>query len=291
MKKTLGEKIFDCLNVVFMSLLVISFIFPFWQLLALSFNDATDAINGGIYFWPRKFSLQNYIVTLQNPLIGNAYMITIARTVIGTALSVLATGMFSYGLSKKDLIFRKFYITVATVTMFFSGGLIPSFLLMRNLGFVDSFLVYIIPTLISVWNMIIMKTFFSSLPVSLEESAKIDGYNDLQIFFKIVLPTSMPIIAAIALFNGVAQWNAWFDAYIYINNPKLLPLQTILMRIISQNTAAQELAQHEQAASSSVSPEALKVTTMMIAIGPIILIYPFLQKYFMKGIMIGAIKE
>lgn len=291
MKRTIGEKIFDNFNILFMLILVFTFIFPFWQLLMISFNDATDAISGGIYFWPRQWSMQNYLVTLKNPLIGNAYLITILRTVIGTASSVLATGMFAYGLSKKDLVFKKLYLTLATITMFFSGGLIPSFLLIRRLGMMDSFLVYIIPSLISVWNMIIMKTFFQSLPASLEESAKIDGYNDIQIFFKIVLPTSTPIIAAIALFNGVGQWNAWFDAYIYISNQKLLPLQTILMRIISQNSAAQELAQHEQAARSSVSPEALKVTTMMIAIGPIILIYPFLQKYFMKGIMIGAIKE
>lgn len=291
MKKTIGEKIFDYLNVIFMCIFIFLFVFPFWQLLMISFNDATDAMRGGIYFWPRMWTLKNYQMTLKHPLIGNAYLITILRTIIGTILSLLATGMFAYGLSKKNLVFRKFYLTLATITMFFSGGLIPTFLLIRGLGLTNSFWVYIIPSLISVWNMIIMKTFFQSLPASLEESAKIDGYNDLQIFFKIVLPTSTPIIAAIALFNGVGHWNAWFDAYIYINDANLLPLQTILMKIVSQNSAAQELMQHEQAAESSVTPEAMKITTMMIAIGPIVLIYPFLQKYFMKGIMIGAIKE
>ncbi|WP_242985394.1 carbohydrate ABC transporter permease [Vallitalea okinawensis] len=291
MKKTIGEKIFDYVNILFMCIIIFLFIFPFWQLLMISFNDATDAMRGGIYFWPRMWTLKNYQMTLKHPLIGNAYLITILRTVIGTICSLLATGMFAYGLSKKHLVFRKVYLTLATITMFFSGGLIPTFLLIRGLGLTNNFWVYIIPSLISVWNMIIMKTFFQSLPASLEESAKIDGYNDLQIFFKIVLPTSTPIIAAIALFNGVGHWNAWFDAYIYINDANLLPLQTILMKIVAQNSAAQELMQHEQAVQGAVTPEAMKITTMMIAIGPIVLIYPFLQKYFMKGIMIGAIKE
>lgn len=295
MQKTSGEKIFDRFNEVFFLILAFIFLYPFYNLIIISLNDATDAMRGGIYFIPRKWSLDNYIAVFKNSLLGRAYLITILRTIIGTVSSVLATGMFAYGLSKRDLMFRNVYLTLATITMFFGGGLIPSFLLIKHLGLLDNFLVYIIPSLISVWNMIIMKSFFQSTSVSLEEAAKIDGYNDAQIFFKIIIPISMPIIATISLFNGVGHWNAWYDAYIYINNPNLLPLQTILMRIISQSTAAQELSklatQNEFAARSMVTPEAIKITTMVVSIGPIILIYPFLQKYFVKGVMIGAVKE
>jgi len=294
MKKSFGEKLFDVVNVVLFLIVIVVMLYPFYRSLIVSLNDGVDASRGGIYFWPRVWTFDNYLTVFKNPKLLNAYGITILRTAVGTLCSVLATGMFAYALSKKYLMYRKFYLAVATFTMFFSGGLIPTFLLIKNLGLLNSFWVFIIPALISVWNMIIMKTFFQSNPETLEDSAKIDGYNELQIFFRLVIPISKPIFAAIALFNGVWHWNAWFDATIYISNPDLLPLQTILVKIITEHAASQDLNRlfySDQALVVNVTTESLKVATMMVAIGPIIALYPFLQKYFMKGIMIGSIKE
>jgi len=289
-KKSSEEKISNIALIIFFLVAGFIFVFPFYNLLVRSFNDAYDSIRGGIYFWPRKWSLANYITVLSNPVLGKSYIVTISRTIIGTVTSVLATGMISYGLSKKQLVFRKFYLILIVITIFFSGGLVPDFILMRNLHLTNNFLVYIVPLFISIWNILVMKSFFVSIPSSLEESAQIDGYNHIQIFFKIVIPVSMPLFACISLFNGVAQWNAWFDAYIYVSNRDLFPLQTILVRIIKQNAAMQDLSA-DLNLQAMMTPEAIKVATMMIAIGPIILIYPFLQKYYIKGIMLGSIKR
>ena len=294
-KKSAMEKIkfADILILLLFIVLGFLFLYPFWYLIVVSFNDAYDTMRGDIYFWPRTFSLENYRIVFQNELLLNAYLITIARTILGTVLSVLATGMFAYSLSKKNLLFRKFYTVFAIITMFFSGGLIPTFLLIKALGLYDNFLVYIIPGLINVWNMLLMKSYFMSVPASMEESAKIDGGNDIQIFFRLIIPTTIPIVATIALYNGVAQWNSWFDAYMYIDNQKLLPLQTILMKMIAQSSASQTISQILGSAQEgiTITPESLRVTTMVVAIGPIVFIYPFLQKYFAKGIMLGSIKE
>lgn len=282
----------DLILVVIFAILMFIFIFPLWQLLAISLNDAQDAMRGDIYFWPREFTLDNYKMVFENPTIYNAYLITILRTVIGTVTSVLATGMFAYGLSKPYLVFRRTYSTLALITMFFGGGLIPTFILIKSLGLIDSFWVYILPSLINVWNMLIMKAYFTGIPESLEESAKLDGCTDAGVFFRIVLPSAKPILATIALFNGVGHWNSWFDAYMYVTDEKLLPLQTVLMKMVSQQSSNQMLSQMmgQYTGQSQVTPEALRITTMMVAIGPIIFIYPFLQKHFAKGMLLGAVK-
>lgn len=294
MKRTLGEKIFDVFNVILMLALAFVFFYPVYNLFVLSLNDAKDAMRGGIYFLPRVFTLDNYIAVFKNNQLFQAFFISVARTVIGTAASLLMTAMLGYGLSKKNLMFRKFYNILFMITMFFSGGLIPYYLTIKSYRLLDSFWVYIIPSLISVWNMIIMKTFFMSFPQSVEEAAKIDGCSDFKTFFRIVLPLSKPVVATIALFNAVGQWNSWFDAYLYVNDSKLMPLQTILMRIINQNSAAVELSKlmsNEFAQSMKVSAESIKYATMMVATIPIVLVYPFVQKYFVNGIMIGSVKE
>ncbi|HEY0826733.1 MAG TPA: carbohydrate ABC transporter permease, partial [Bacilli bacterium] len=209
MGRTRNEKIQDVLNVLFFVIVTLGFIYPFWYLLALSFNSAADTMANSIVFLPNSFTLANYEAVFNNDSLLNAYLITILRTVIGTAFSVMATGMFAYGMSKKYLVFHTFFFTLTMITMFFHGGLIPTVLLIKSMGLMNNFMVYIIPALVNVVFMLIMRTYYLTLSPALEESAKIDGYNDLQIFFKIVLPSSLPIIAAIALFNGVAQWNSW----------------------------------------------------------------------------------
>lgn len=298
LKKSVGEHIFDICNILFFALLSFSFVYPFLNIVVISFNDPVDAMRGGIYFWPRVFSLENYKEVLSNPKIYTGYGVTIARTVIGSLTHVFCTAMFAYGLSRKRLMFRKTYTVLCVITMFFSGGMIPSYLLMRNLHLLNSFWgVYIIPGLIGVWDAMIFKTFYGGIPDALEEAAKIDGSSDFGVFFKIIFPLAKPCIAAIILFCGVGHWNSWFDAYIYMTDEKLMPLQTILMQIINQSAATQGTNVETATAilsvdgkKSTVTPESIRYATMVVATGPIILIYPFMQKYFEKGVMIGSVK-
>lgn len=299
MKETVGEKVFNVFNIIILSLLSASFLYPFWNTFVLSFNDSLDSLRGGVYFWPRIFTLDNYQAVLSDSTIYRAYVITILKTVFGTLTSVTFTGMFAYGLSKKKLMFRNFYLTICTITLFFSGGLIPTYLLYRSLGLLDNFMVYIIPGLWSVGNMLVMKSFFVGLPNALEEAAEIDGCNHLQIFFQIIVPLSMPVISTVALMNAIAHWNGWFDAYIYINNETLYPLQTVLMKIINQSNMITAMKSGEMfqsqtdvsVSSGMVTSEGIKMATMMVTVGPIILVYPFFQKYFVKGMTLGSIKE
>ncbi len=292
--KTKTEKIFDVIIIIAVILLTIIFLYPFLYILAVSFNDPSDTLKGGIVLWPRKFSTIAYETVFQNDSLLNAYGITIARTVIGSVTSVVFTGMFAYGLSKKRLMFRNFYFNLCIITMFFGGGLIPSVILIKNLGLTNNFLVYIIPALNSVFNMLVMKSFFNTLPASLEEAAKIDGCNDMGVFIKIVIPASLPIIATIMLFNAVGQWNTWMDAYLYVKDQNLMPLQTILQRILNQAEAQQtlkDLALGADVAAQRITPQAVQLATMVVSIGPIVAVYPFFQKYFVKGFLIGAVKE
>lgn len=299
MKETVGEKIFNVINIIILSLLSASFLYPFWNTCVLSFNDSLDTLRGGIYFWPRIFTLDNYKAVLADATIYRAYVITILKTVIGTLTSVIFTGMFAYGLSKKKLMFRNFYLTICTITLFFSGGLIPTYLLYRSLGLLDNFMVYIIPGLWSVGNMLVMKSFFVGLPNALEEAAEIDGCNHLQIFFQIIIPLSMPVISTVALMNAIGHWNGWFDAYIYINDESLYPLQTVLMKIINQSNMITAMKKGDMfqsqmnisTSSGMVTTEGIKMATMMVTVGPIILVYPFFQKYFVKGMTLGSVKE
>lgn len=291
-KRSAGDVVFDCFLYLFLAIMAFLFIYPFWMVLVMSFNSAADTMRGGIMFWPREFTLNNYAAVFKDNAIYKAYFITVARTVIGTVTHLLCTSAFAYGLSKKHLLFRKTYFTLCIITMFFSGGMIPGVLNIFNLGLGDSFWVYIIPGLYGVYDMIIIKSFFHSLPPALEESAKIDGANDLQVFFRIVLPNSKAVLATIGLATAVGQWNAWFDAYLYIQNENLWPVQLLLQRVITSATnMADAVAQNPNLAAGAISPYSVQLATIVVAIGPIILIYPFFQKYFVKGMMIGAVKE
>ncbi len=291
--RTKGEKTFDIINIVLMALFCLMIIYPVWNTVVISLNDATDAMMGGLYWWPRKFSLESYKTVLETPGIFKAFGVTVAKTVVGVITHVLFTAMVAYGLSKRDLVGRKLYLTVGVITMFFNGGLIPNYLLIRNLGLLDNFMVYIIPALFSFFDLIIFQSFFRELPASLEESAFIDGANEFQIFLKIILPLSMPVMATIALFNGVYQWNDFFTGIIYINNPDLQPIQTFLYKVIVQNSSSQMLSAMPAAVTNlaKTTSESIKLATMVIATLPIVLVYPFLQKYFVKGMLLGSVKE
>lgn len=279
-----------------LALLAFSTFYPFWNAAVISFNGGTDTALGGITFWPRVFTLENYQVVFNDKRMLSAFGVSVLRTIAGTVTSILVTAIFAYGMSKSELMGRKFYMVLCIVTMYFSGGLIPSFLLIRGMGLMNSFWVFIIPSLVSVWNMIIFRTFFKELPAGLEESAQIDGSGNWGIFFRIILPLSGPVIATLALFTAVYHWNDWFLPSIYINKEKLLPIQTLLKQILSSNIMSDQLSQMDSAAQSrmdqmrTVTTKSLSMATMMVATVPIMLVYPFVQKYFVKGVLVGSMK-
>ncbi|RAR42912.1 carbohydrate ABC transporter permease [Paenibacillus sp. MDMC362] len=289
-RRTKGEAFFDIFNNFGMLIVCFLTIYPIWYVLVNAFNDGQDAMRGGIYWWPRIFSLENFSAVFQSTGIMTAMGITVAKTVIGVFIHVLFTAMVAYAFSRKGLIGGKFYILLGTVTMFFGGGLIPTYLLIKDLNMLDSFLVYIIPAMFSFFDLIIFMTFFREIPDGLEEAAKIDGANDWSIFLRVVLPVSMPVIATIALFHGVYQWNDYFTGVIYINNTDLQPIQTYLYKVVAQSSSNQMMAQVPGGVAKTVTSQSIKMATMVVTTAPIVFVYPFLQRYFVKGMMIGSIK-
>lgn len=289
-RRTYQEAAFDYFNFVFMLIICFVTIYPIWYVLVNSFNEGNDAMRGGIYWWPRVFSIDSYKAVFANNGIMLAMGVTVAKTLIGTVVHVLFTAMVAYAFSRKELIGRNVYMLIGTVTLFFSGGLIPYYLLIRDLGMLDSFLVYIIPAMFSFFDLIIFLSFFQEIPDALEEAAKIDGANDFKIFYQIILPVSMPVVATIALFHGVYQWNDYFTGMIYINKSDLQPIQTYLYRVVAQSSSNQMMAATTGSVAKTVSSQSIKLATMVVTTLPIVLVYPFLQKYFVKGFMIGSIK-
>ncbi|HAH61330.1 MAG TPA: ABC transporter permease [Treponema sp.] len=290
-KKLGTSTVSDTLINLLMVIICFIALYPVWYTIIISFNDSADSMRGGIYWWPRKFSLESYRTVFQDQTIIKAFIVTILRTLIGTVTSVFFTAMVGYAFSKKYIMFNKFYTVFGTITMFFGGGLIPYFITIKNIGLYDSFWVYIIPNLFNFYNMIIFMSFFRELPAGLEESAKLDGANDLRIFIRIVLPLSMPVVATIALFNGVWHWNDYFSGVMYINNSDLQPIQTFLYRVVASASASKAVvAMPAGITAQQVSSQSVRLATMVVTTAPIMCVYPFLQKYFVKGIMIGSIK-
>lgn len=293
----LADRLFDIFNIVFMILLVVVTLYPFINMLAMSFNDANDSIRGGIYLWPRVWTLHNYEYIFNESSIYGATLISILRTVVGTAVSVFCTAMLAYTVSRQEYVLRKFVTMAFVFTMYFSGGLIPGYLLIRELGLINSFWVYIFPGIIGVFNMIVIRSFIEGLPDGILESAKIDGAGDFTTFIRIVLPLTVPALATVSLFVAVAQWNSWFDVFLYnSSNINLSTLQYELMKILqTSNTAANSMTAADQFASgqggtATVTPTSIRATMTIIASVPIIMVYPFLQKYFVKGMTVGGVK-
>lgn len=302
MKLAKNERVFDIFNYFFLSLFALMCLYPFIYMLALSFNTGTDTMKGGITVYPRLFTFANYAAIFRDGVILNAYKITILRTVIGTLSSVIITGLVAFGLSEKKLPGRKYIMSLLLIPMFFGGGLIPYYLVLKSYSLLDNFLVYIIPGMFSIWNCIVMKTFFMQIPDSLKESVRIDGGNELQIFLRIVVPTSMPMFAAIALFVAVGHWNDWFSGAYFVSRTELVPVQTYLQLIMNrtmqsflEKDASQIIFQQRLTMGlfdfSKTTSFSLKVTAVVVGTAPILILYPFLQKYFVKGVMIGSIKE
>jgi putative aldouronate transport system permease protein len=294
-KQNPADRIISGIIILVLALICFSMLYPFWNAVVIAFNDSRDTMIGGLTFWPRKFTLENVGYVLQDPRIGNAFLISILRTGTGTIVSILVTALMAFGLSRPELKFRKFYLALAVFTMYFSGGMIPSYLIIRALGLRNNFLVYILPGALSVWNMIIFRSFFVTLSAGLIESARLDGAGWYTIFFMIVIPVSMPVFATLALFTAVGQWNSWFDAALYISKQELMPIQNILITIMNANTMQELLSKlsgtaAEALSRSVVSSRSITMATMVVATTPILLVYPFVQRYFVSGVMIGSLK-
>jgi putative aldouronate transport system permease protein len=292
---SLSDKLFDLFIYLFLIVIFLVTFYPFWNILVVSLNDATDSVRGGLYLWPRQFTLESYKSIFRNAELINSVKVTVLRTIIGTPLSVLVISMMAYSLSKRELIAWRAFTLFFIFTMYFGGGLIPTYMIIKSLGLIDSFWVFIFPGLVGVFLMILVRTYIEQLPPEMEESAKIDGANDLQIFGRMVLPLCVPVLATIALFIGIGHWNSWYDSYIYTYKPELKTLQAILVKILNQFQTGAMVSEAEQLANSSkrtpVSGESIRMAVTMVATLPIVFIYPFLQRFFVKGIMMGAIKS
>jgi len=290
--------IFHTLNTLFLLLLAFITLYPFWNTIAISFNDAMDAIRGGITLWPRKFSVYNYQVLFRTDAIPRAFLVSVARTVINLITSVFFTAMIAFALSRQEFILRKPLTFILVLSMYINAGLIPTFLLIRNLGMYGTFWVYVVPGIVNAFNFVVMRTYMRSIPESIIESARIDGYGDFYIFVRIILPLCLPVLATIGLFVAVGSWNAWFDTMIY-NSGKvnLHTLQYKLMEYLqasqSQSRSASDagaLALQSQQ-SQMVTPLSIRAAITVIAAAPILFVYPFMQRYFVVGLNVGGVKE
>lgn len=281
---------FEIGNTLLMLAVCFLTLYPMWFVLVNSLNSPDQASLGTVNWFPSELSLASYSVAFNDKTLMNGFYITTMRTVIGTVVHVLFTAIIAYGISKTHLIGRKLYLKISLITMLFSGGLIPSFILMTKLGLYDSFWVFILPSMYTFFNMVIFMSFFRTIPDSLEESAKVDGASDYGVLFRIVLPNSMAVIATIALFSAVYHWNDYYQGVIYIHSQELLPLQTMLYKIIAENSMSFMQQQAMAQFGARLPGNSIKFASMMVATLPILIFYPFIQRYLVKGVMIGAIK-
>lgn len=293
-RKSSSDVVFQGLNLLFLFVLGFITLYPFWNLLAVSFNDSLDTLKGQVFFWPNQFTLDNYAIIFQNESLFGSALRSVLRTLLGTVLSVGCTTMLAYTLSRREYVLRKPINLILVVSMYVNGGLIPMYMLIKNLGLTNTFAVYIIPGLIGVFNVIIMRSYFDQLPEALVESARIDGASDIGVLFRIILPCSLPVLATVTLFVAVGHWNSWFDNYLYNNKDSLSLLQYELMKIMTKSTTevtSNALAAMDHEKLRQTSPQSIRATMTIIVTFPILFVYPFLQKYFIQGITVGAVKE
>ncbi len=285
---------FDWINYAVMVLLAFIMIYPLWYCVAGSLNEGMDYLRGGVFLWPRKWTLANYKAVFLDSAILNAFWVTIWKCLVGTVTSVLCTAMVAYAITRPKLRLKKLYIPFIMLTMFFSGGLIPYFILIVDLGLYDSFWVYIIPTMFSAYNMIIIQSFMRELPSELIESAKLDGASEYRIFFQMILPLSKPVLATIALFTVVTHWNSYFDSMMYTSSQELQTIQLFLKKVITDPSVSRGLGSAATIAipdqAATLTPQVVKLATMVVTALPVVCIYPFLQRYFVKGVTVGAVK-
>jgi putative aldouronate transport system permease protein len=286
-QKSKGEKTFEILNCSFLTLLALVCILPFINVLATSFATPAEVLSKKFILFPTTFTLDAYKFILSTPTVFRSIGVSVGITVIGTLLSMIVTSLMAYALSRRYLIGRGVINFMVVSTMLFSGGMIPSFLVVKNLGLINSYWALILPGCVSAMNMIIMRNFFQALPTSLEESAKIDGASDLTVFIKIMLPLALPSIATISLFYAVGYWNSFQNAIMYIVDSKKWPLQVLLRQIVIMSSGIES-----NPSAADIQPPASSIKMAVIVLGtvPMLMVYPFIQKYFVKGALMGSVK-
>ena len=291
-KKTGADRAFSVFIAIFMIIFVVVTLYPVLNTLAISFNEGTDALKGGIYLWPRKFTLKNYVTILQKNNLITGAVVTVARTVIGTLLSLVLNAILAFIVSRPRFLFRKQLSLFWVITMYVNGGMIPTFILYKNLHLTNTFWVYIVPGVISAFNMLVIRTYMNGHPNSLVESAQLDGAGYTTIFIKIISPLCKPVYATVALFVAVGQWNSWFDAMLYNRmSGEYTTLQYELMKLLSSVTNQGASAESMKNAVGAVTPTSVRAAATIITMLPIICIYPFLQNYFVAGLTLGGVKE
>ena len=290
--KSFGSRLFDVLNYALLFVLTVVFLYPLWYVLVGSISDPVRLfMHNGLLWRPLGFSLHGYRTMLQNPNVGIGYANTIFYVVVGTVLSIFFSCLGAYTLSRPKLMFKKLFTLLMVFTIYFSGGMIPKFLVVKGVGLYNTRMAVILPGVISTWNMIVMRTSFRAIPQSLEESARLDGAGDFTILFRIIVPCAKATIAVMVLYYAVAQWNGWFDAMIYLQDRSKYPLQLFLREILLININNANNAAGNDASDVLYLDTLVKYAMIIISTVPILCIYPFVQKYFMKGVMMGSIKE
>ena len=291
-RQSRGDKIFNVINGLLIAVVLIMIIYPLWFVIIASVSDPAKVLGGQVILMPRKFTLEGYRMVFRDPMIMTGYRNTLFYTVTGTAINLVMTILAAYPLSRKDWVGRGFFMGVLMFTMFFSGGIIPTYLMMNSLGMINTVWAMILPGAVSVYSTIIMRTFgVNSIPPELQEAAQVDGCSNTRLLLQIVLPLSKQILAVMVLFYGVAHWNAFFNALIYLTESKRYPLQLVLRSILIQNTASQDmLGDLDTMGSRVMMAETIKYALIIVSTLPMMILYPFQQRFFEKGVMVGAVK-
>jgi putative aldouronate transport system permease protein len=289
-KEGFGGRLFNLINILFMTFLIIIMIYPFWHIIMYSLSRPSLAMKGGIFLWYRGFTLSTYRIVLKNPAVVSGFIISTIVTIVGTLYGTFLTATTAYPLSKKRLKGRSFFSFYILFTMLFNGGMVPTYLVVKGLNLIDTIWALILPGAIGAWNIFIMRNFFATIPDSIEESATIDGASDILIFFRIILPLSKAVLATIGLFIAVGYWNDYFSTVMYINSRSLWSLQAVLREIIMNTAQAMTKQGISVAYEEELTTQSVITANIVIATVPILLVYPFIQKYFMTGVMVGSVK-
>jgi putative aldouronate transport system permease protein len=292
LRRTTEDIVVDTVVYVLIAIVFIVTAYPFWLSIVLAFNEGKDAQYGGIFFWPRKFSLDNFRELIRDSQWGQALSVSVARTVLGTAVTVLGTSVVAYGLSYRQLAGRKFYMSMFIFAMYFSGGIIPYYMVLRQIKLLNTFFVYIIPGAVNLFYTLISISFFQEIPGELSESARLDGAGEMNIFLRVMLPISKPLLATLAIFMAVGQWNNWFDTAFFTQNKALRTMAYQLMSVIKKSSLGQANMDSytSSLAQSTFTTTSIMLAAMLVAVGPILIVYPFFQRYFVTGLTIGSVK-
>ncbi len=290
MKRTRGENLFNVCNICFLMGVVLVSLYPFIYTLTISLSTAAEANRTSLHLFPREISFAAYRMVLTTPEVGIGYINTLLRTILGTGLTLLLTCMCAYPLSRPQMPHRRLITFLVLFTMIFDGGMVPAYLLVKNLNLINTIWALVLPMAVTAFNVIIVKNFFQQIPESLYEAARIDGASEFAILFRIFIPLSKPVLATVALWTGVMHWNQWFDALLFITDDRRQVLQIFLQRIVIEGSTAMIDMGMTDASVLDYTPETVKAATVIVTILPIILLYPMVQKYFVKGIMLGGVK-